>query len=415
MSLSKIKALAVVLTITAMASAQFNSFNNARTTALGGAPLSDISGVYNYPVLMMGYTNQAQVTWFGAGEGAGGTDFGSFIAIKSINDMIAVGAYYNSIGFLVDDDYGLPDHMNTPHILLGFDLGMIKLGVDIFVQLNSNTSSSEVSGNVTDIKRSYTNPGLRLSTEIDLGDLGILGKLGIGMPSYNHDVGINDQNYEISGAYIEVGAEASYPIFNIDLTVGGEFATVNQQQQGNDGNGIPYDDERAALIKFYLSGEVNIMETAAAVLAYEYNRITGTTIESDKNSSEVLYEMKSMEGRNIHAFYAGVENSWDDAWKFDNLQFRTGLRYEITDNITKTDNTLNSDYTKTKGYADRTLVKPIIGLGVSKGPLTLDMALSFGRMFDNTNDDNEVNAEYSHWRGLMAGPTMAAASLTVKF
>jgi len=415
MNLSKIKALAVVLTMAAAASAQFNSFENARTTALGGAPLSDISRVYDYPVLMMGYLNHAQVTWNGAGAASGGTDFGSFIFTKSINDMMAIGVYYNSVGFLSP-----VSPLNTPHLLLGFDLGILQLGADIFIQHNSETENSETAATSTTIEgvERDMNFGARIAAEIEFGDIGLLAKVGIGFPSeLNQRTTINPAGTTISpdeeytGVYLEAGAEVSYPFGDIDLTAGVGYTTVNEQRSGETG-GVPYSDVRNSVLSLYLSGEVNIVETAAAVFAYEYRRGTRTTTAYRNTATPpavTIEDTKTMVGGTAHIFYAGAENSWDDVWKFDNLQLRTGLRYQIVDAITNRTNSDNNDYSKTSDFADRDFIKPIVGLGLSKGPVTLDMALSFGRMFDNDP------ASYTEWRGLMAGPTIATASATVKF
>jgi len=79
-------AAAVTLAFIGAASAQFNTPTNARVDALAGAHISDISGVYRYPVLMTGYLNHIQANW---GENQG------FIGIKSVSETFSVGILAN--------------------------------------------------------------------------------------------------------------------------------------------------------------------------------------------------------------------------------------------------------------------------------------------------------------------------------
>lgn len=422
MNLSKVKVLAVVLTIATAAFAQFNDINNARTRALNNAPLSDVTGVYSYPVLMMGYLNQAQVTWNGTDAASGGTGYGSFIFTKSINDMIALGVVHNSVSFLSGSGAAAPGRLpNTPHFLLGFDLGALKLGVDIFIQHTDSTTKVEtVTPSVTaETKNSFTNFGTRFSADMEFGDIGLLAKLGIGLPSTLEEVTYSNETpntkIEFDGLYLETGAELSYPLGDIDLTAGGEYINLSRQRKGNQpapSDHLPYTKNSRALLALYLAGEVNIMETAAAVFAYEYSRRTTTSEVASGPSTEVR-KTKTMDGIAAHSFYGGVENSWDDTWKFDNFQLRTGLGYDIRSVIYNQSNDRDNAETKRSEFSAHNFIKPIIGMGVSKGLLTLDMALSFGRMFD----EGGVNGarDYDEWRGWLAGPTMVTTTATIKF
>jgi len=230
MSISKIKALAVALTFAAFANAQFYAPSNARMDALSGAPFSDITGVFSYPVLMTGYTDHLQATWGGG-----------IIGVKAVSDVLSVGIaanqglmlgrFYDFAADAIDDDlYGV--NYNIPHLLLGFDLGTVRIGAGVFFEYARSTEAFEV-GDFKEYDRyMIMHPGVRLSTEIDLGDIGLLAKIGMGFPYFGYrneetdDSGRETTNYESDGAlFLEVGAEVSLPLFGADWIIGGEFAT----------------------------------------------------------------------------------------------------------------------------------------------------------------------------------------------
>jgi hypothetical protein len=441
MSISRIKTLAVVLAVAAAANAQFHTPSNARTTALANAPLSDIRDIYAYPVLLMGYLNQAQVTWNAEGrsdEGlGGGSDMGTVFLTKSFGDMFALGIVANQ-GTLLSNAGGpiseafsaLPNEV--PHILLGIDLGTLKIGADIFIEYASDnsevveTTPAEDYIYTTTIKDYHRtmNAGARLSADVALGDMGLLAKIGIGLPSYYDESSASGyppplpngtfKTNSKKGLYFESGAEVSYPLSTVDLTGGIEYTFANYQPYYDAAVPVPNitPEYWHSLFRFYVNGELNIFETAAAVVSYELSRVASTTTNTTpalNNSPEV--KRKTTDGELLNTFYIGVEKTWDKAWKFDSFTLRSGTNYEIAWNFRNTSENRYNDKTHRAGPADHNYVKPVIGAGVSKGPLTIDAALNFGRLFE----DQEKEPDYYEWRGPLTSPAFAVATATMKF
>jgi hypothetical protein len=489
MSLSKIKTLALALTITAAANAQFSTPTNARTFTLGGAPLADIADIYAYPVLLTGYLNQVQATWNGGG---GTTGLGPVFITKSFGDIIGLGIVANNYSLLNDvwsdiagDISGFnPNALpNVPHVLLGFDFGAFKLGADLFFELastnNTTTTTPQKNGPDGDVENNdssvttsnYTrvmNLGTRLSAAIDFGSLGLLVKAGFGFPSFTNErsqegyvetpdgvlVGPYDANNYSQGTerglYVELGAEVSFPVSSVDLTGGLEYTfadfKLDRRVYDNSELNTDYDWSLAAntqlgtndywnsLLRFYVNAEVNILETAAAVVSYEFRRTALTETQTIKEHSEWRtntadrpadrkpdstvapeWNQKNTDGWVYHSFFVGAENVWDNAWIFDSFALRSGLSYTIGWSFENRSNDYYDDTYHRGNPADHdynisTYGKPVIGVGVSKGALTLDAALNFGRLFENYSETS-----HNENRGPLFAPTFAMATATIKF
>lgn len=200
----KIKTLAILLALAGSAAAQFHTPPNARTEAMGGAPLSDMRGVFNYPSLMMDYPNRAQATF----------NTGGVIATKSAGDRFAIGFAANqgrvldtmfyarafgAINANVNDlleEYGLAGgnvyndpyddyRFNIPHLLIGFDLGALKLGANIFCEYSRYSTGFEDDDLEASGRTLIMNPGARLSVGFDGENMGLLVKFGMAFPFYN--------------------------------------------------------------------------------------------------------------------------------------------------------------------------------------------------------------------------------------
>jgi hypothetical protein len=403
MSLSKIKTLAVVLTVAVAASAQFYSPTNARKAGMAGAPMADISSVYNYPVLMMGYLNQIQATFDpGIDDNKNG-----IILTKSLNDEFAIG-FTAKQGLMLNHDFGTSfvttatgvtgadTTFNIPHLLLGFDMGTVKFGADVFIEYTRYSDADEPSGAgaVSTYNRSLIlNPGLRLSADISLGDIGVLGKVGISMPSFNDETesgGTTNATKSEKGLYTEAGAELSLTLLGFDWVFGGSYTLSDHSVKD-----LPFEYLNSSVL-LYVDCEFNILETAVAAIEYSYNRLYGTTINS-VTVGNVTTKTKTTAGTNYHTFAAGLENAWDNAWIFDNVQLRAGANYQIALETGNTSNDQNNDKTRRKDFAEHTIT-PAMGIGVSKSFMTLDLYLDMGR-----------------WAGAFVGPPVALVTGTIKF
>jgi len=440
MSFTKVKAVALALTAVVAVNAQFSTPTNARMAALSGAPMADISDVFSYPVLMLGYTDHAQATW------AGSSSYG-VLGIKAINDMLAIGFAANQ-GLMLDHPFtpsfvtaaatvsGITERQyNIPHLLLGFDLGGIKIGADIFFEYIRERYSSEVIGGGLatgsdthdDTWRLISHPGAKLSVEMAFGDIGVLAKVGAGFPSAKFEtkyvdkepgepIETTESKRNTTGSiYLEMGAEVSLPLMGFDWVVGAEYAFSSYEREVNR---LKLDTTfQNSGFNAYVGCKFSVLETATAALGYEFVRRAGTrTSNSDTTYNDqpffgLVTESEMNKASNAHHWHlisAGIENGWDDVWILDNLQLRTGMRYNINYRVdrTKSEESGTSSVfgsgsddgkSRTKGPAIH-VVTPTIGVGVSKSYLTLDLNLSMGS-----------------WSGLFTGPSVAMVTGTIKF
>lgn len=380
---SRIKAVAVLALVSAgVVSAQFNVPTNARVDALAGAHVSDISGIYRYPVQMIGYLDHIQATW---GQG--------FVGIKSVSDAFSFGVLANQgsmdTAFTAAASNRLNDYFNNnlfddniviPHLLLGFDLGAAAIGADVFFEY-AGYSADNLSGSIV-------NPGVRLSGRFGVADAEVMAKIGLSFPSISASGGNNGKLSSDEGLYIEAGAEAGMPLGGADWLLGLCYTRSGRRFQlgtAVDQNAMAY-----SLLNVYLGVEFNFVETAVAVLGYSFNRNAVITTQPDANGNA----SQSNPINHWHVISAAVENAWDNAWIFDSVYLRGGALYTITSTGGKT-SAPDTDYSQP---AKHSAVQPTIGVGVSKAFITLDLALNPGS-----------------WGGAFTGPDVALVTATVKF
>ncbi|MCL2690018.1 MAG: hypothetical protein FWE57_09275 [Chitinispirillia bacterium] len=401
MSISKVKAIAVVLTMAAAVFAQ----ENARMRSMGFAPMSDISDVFTYPVLMMGYPNQVQATF----------NDGAVIGIKQIGEGFSIGVLANQglmcPGFAdaaITHLNALPggpvggrqfnENFNIPHLLLGFGAGPLNLGLDIFVEYASyNANTVDLAGNDNISKAHILNPGARVSAGLEFGDMELLAKFGMGFPSYGGEYRLGATTTKIDpnskGLYMETGAELSLPIADLDFTAGFGYGFENFNTHNNSTG--PH--EWHSIITVYLGAEFNVLETAAAALGYTFFRFAETDI-MDFPSGNPVSTTKAMDGIHAHVFNLGMENIWDNAWIFDAFALRAGALYALGLPVVR--NTSDGDLrSKIKFPGTHSGVNPTMGFGVSYSFLTLDLALDMG--------------DWSS--GVFAGPAAGLVTGTIKF
>ena len=465
MGLSKVKTLAVVLTIAAAASAQFNGATNARMEALGGAPFSDITGIYAYPSLMTGYTNQVQAT-FGSEYAA--TEPRGFIAVKSINDVLSLGLMANhgmvapepvfaARDFLQDpmdpDNYFnyYYDYNYFPHLLLGLDFGGFSLGADIFFQsasakFKSDSTYSEPGNTFSreDEKfGSITVFGTRISAGIDLGFVSLLAKFGIGFPSFkaNHEWSQSETGQDKlsnpddsedsfeSALYMETGAEAGMSLIGLDLTLGFDYTGSKHEfepyklrtpQTGTPAqNTLRETDHWYSLLDIYLGCEFNVLETMAAAAGYKftrnaYTRTVKTTISIEDPDGIFIpstnpassTETKATEGSHQHTLNAGLENTWDDAWIFDAFSVRAGARYSIYYDFTKG----SYEYERPSMNIKRESNYNSTSIW-SHSPVTP----TFGVGLSKSVFSLDLAFDMGEWQGFTMGPPVAMVTGTLKF
>jgi len=384
-------ATAIALLSISTAPAQFTAPTNARVDALAGAHVSDISGIYRYPVMMTGYLDHVQATW---GQG--------FVGVKSVSSMFSFGVLANqgplapvftaaAVGRL--NGYAFPaglgagnfnDNLVIPHLLLGFDLGAAAIGADVFLEYAGYSASN----GTDDVSGSITHPGARLSGKFGVADAEVMVKIGLGAPSVSASgVAGSDKLTSNAGLYLETGAEAGMSLGGADWVLGACYTRSNHRfALGNaaDPNATAY-----SLLNVYLGVEFNFVETAVAAAGYSLNRSNSVTSQPDVSGSP----SQQFPIDYSHSLYAGLENAWENAWIFDSFQLRGGALYTITSTGGKP-----SDNTNYAQPAIHSTVQPVVGIGVSKAFATIDLSLNPGA-----------------WGGLVTGPDVALVTATIKF
>jgi len=401
--------------------AQFSTPTNARVAALSGAHVSDISGVYRYPVLMTGYLDHIQATW--ANE---------FVGIKSVTDILSVGVLANQGPMSPFFTYDAIDYLNTyfadntlfdtdivvPHLLLGFNFGMVSVGADLFLEYGGySQTDGQTNDDLTDYKGSISNPGFRLSGKVNLASAEILAKFGLGFPSISGSwvLDTNSSSRESEkGLYMEMGAEANLQLGAADLILGLCYTQSNyrfkltETRGRNSRSQLEPETYTYSLFSAYIGTEFNFAETAVAMLGYSIDRLSALTVTDllPLYNDPLMYSGERRVTDPIsywHSIYGGVENAWDKAWVFDSFQLRGGARYVIntlSGEASGGQDTVNGTYPTTEYSlpATHSRVIPTIGIGVSKAFATVDVSLNPGE-----------------WMGLFTGPRVAWVTATVKF
>jgi hypothetical protein len=392
---SKLKMMAAaIIAVVSVGSAfaQFTVPANARVDALAGVPVSDISGVYRYPVMMTGYLDHIQATWGGG-----------FVGVKSVSDAFSIGVLANqgpmdtaftsaAVGAL--NNYGFPatlqwtgtlftDSLVIPHLLLGFDLGSAAIGADIFFEYAGYGATDGTS----DYSGSIANPGARLSAKFSAASAEVMAKFGMGFPSVSASgASTSDKLSSDKGMYMEMGAEVGMPIINADWVLG--FCYTSSDYRFKTGSVSASNTVTNSLLNLYIGTEFNFVETAIAALGYSLRRNAATAQPTASGSQSQTLPIDYTQ-----SIYAGIENAWDKAWIFDSFQLRGGALYTITSTSGKPSNSVN--YAQP---ANHSTIQPKVGVGVSRAFMTIDVSLNPGA-----------------WSGVFTGPEVALVTATVKF
>ncbi|MFP4164884.1 MAG: hypothetical protein ACLFVE_12950 [Chitinispirillaceae bacterium] len=397
------KTIITLLSFAAVASAQFSVPQNARMNSMANTfVIDDITDVYRYPVLMNDYYGHLQATFNTP-----------IVGIKNINDMFSIGATATS-GNMLRSFYGparttlanldgnlnadiFQNQINIPHILLGFDLGTVQLGADVFFEYSRYSSKSEStpdgeSTTETTVSGALTNPGLVFSGKIDVG-FPVMAKFGMGFPSIGGESKtgstVNTEIKSEKGLYMEMGAEAKPSMMGLDWTAGFGYTSESYQFQEDESIGVPYNN---SVLDGYLGFEYDVLETAVSALQYHIMR-TGN--RSGEDDAYTLDEQWS------HQFSAAVENTWVKPWKLDAFQLRAGMDYNINMDVTKahTEAAGTTNESVTKNPANDNGFVPTMGFGFGKGFFQLDMNIGMG----------------SWSNGLFSGPDVGSVTATMKF
>lgn len=403
----KVKTFVALLSFAAVASAQFSVPQNARMSSMANTfIIDDITDVYRYPVLMNDYYGNLQATFNTP-----------IIGIKNMNDMLSIGltanrgnvlrSFYSpartSLANLGVPEASLQNQINIPHILLGFDLGTVQLGADIFFEYSRFSAKSEsepATGSPAEatVGALLMNPGLVFSGKMDVG-FPVMGKIGLGFPSVSGESKSGSQVLtEVKsekGLYMETGAEAKPNMFGLDWTAGLGYTFESYQFQVDENIGVPHLN---SVLAAYLGFEYDVLENAVSALQYQVLRTNTYTYQDAEEGYDNPYDLDEQWS---HVFSAGIENTWVKPWKLDAFQLRAGMNYNINMAVAKaySENSSGTDEATVKNPADDNGFVPTMGLGMGKGFFQLDMFISMG----------------SWSNGFFSGPDVGTVTATMKF
>lgn len=389
-----IKGLLVAVSLFSVGFAQ-----NARIGALGGINIiTDPANVFSLPAYMNDYPDFVQAT--------GGANLAaSFVGIKSLSEHFSLGIIGLKNNMLDDDFYSTAitmineatenvDLKNSmpliPHALVGLNFGAVKIGADVYLELNKakyTYKAEESSGDIKEVGK-VSNFGLVLNANLLFGDLCLSPIFGMSIPSAKHKLDVGDESDETKlekGTSFKFGAEVGVPLFDIDWVAGLMFNTVRYQFV-KDGNIFI-----SNFVNPYLGFEYVLPGDILFVGQYDLG------IEIDKVKPDVDDNPTVTKDNNIsHLIAFGLEKDLVDVWIFDMLTVRGGINWVIGDNI----QVVKNDDTRERidNSTDNSDFSPTVGLGLKKGIFTFDVVSNLGS-----------------WAGIISGPPVVAATITLDF
>jgi hypothetical protein len=399
---------------------------NARINSLGNCEIIDDIGVVgSLPVYMNDYPDVIQATAFKAA-------FGQIVGIKSVGDMIRIGAIANQGGVLKSNFYGRgADIVNQvanpdlpaaggfppiPHLLFGINLPTVKLGFDGFLEYASSKLQSEtdVAGvkATAETKGRIYNGGLVANALINLGDISIMPLIGVGIPRISGleetvapNNTITTERSSESGLFLRAGIQLGLPLAGLDWLVGGIYQMEKYQFASTTAAKTTKTPEYLANFFYgYIGFTGDILDKVLIVTRYGidlgFDNTETTTILPPPDTTQTL--VANFTAVNVkNTFGLGLERPIENFLFFDALTPRAGLDLRVNRAIVKTDGVNSLTTTKTEAKARNpysTIVTPTFGLGVTKGRAAIDVGINIG-----------------DWGGVVSGPTVFIGTVTLDF
>lgn len=412
--------LSALVFFAANSSAQFYP-QNARIDALGGSFIvNDRSDLLRYTAYMGKYVNSAEVSFksapiFGV-KGFGDAFSLGVLANRGLMLNTAGANFYNfaatslnaALGTEANVSTNINDLSNTPqnvpHVLLGFNLGEMGLGLDLFMEYTRtsgkllNNPPDPADEEETKVSATVYNPGIIASLNFGSEAMPISVKAGVGFPNIH---GVIDQpapaeKIEVNSnkrLYLDLGAELGFTLFNLQWTAGTEWLYDRYQFKRDTILTETYGNTRLA---FYAGFETTIAENVLLTLLYDFQ------IRSNGHAPEtVSYENHAFRNNGLtHIISAGLEKPWENAWVFDKFALRAGLDYRITTAVSREHGSSGSDEFKKRVKDDPVFnnFDPRLGLGFTKGFFGLDLVV-----------------HPAEWDKLVNGPGVAQVTASMAF
>ncbi|MBD3319494.1 MAG: hypothetical protein GF350_00185 [Chitinivibrionales bacterium] len=379
--------------------ASFAFAQNARRDALGGTSvIDDMVDILANPADMNNYVDAVQVTYDGS--------VGPAIGIKGVGDLLRVGLWYDNqtvVNSSILADFTATSNLTLdpiPHILLGMDLDAIQLGLDLYweraIEKSKEEDTYDVTGTgtfgtrTTIAKEILSNPGFLLGINLpDVLDMSIW--LGASLPSFkvfNSVEASGDTSYTDESTVkskfpvvdITVGAEATLPISDYDLTAGinadiAAFGKTETEQTGTPDTSYETGSKRFfADLSLYTGVVKEIVEhnALAGIMAQG-----GLQIDRDAPDEITYNDRKTVDNTLSLDIMGGVEKEWDALKRLDAIQARCGLSYSVEQVINHESGDSSSyEYKyREKDAASRTGLAAFLGMGLTKSFFQFDLQI----------------------------------------
>ncbi len=416
------KLLLAATSVALVAMSSFAQFypENARINALGGSFIvDDASDMLRYSAYMNEYTNDVQLSFNGVN---GSPIFG----VKSFNDVFNLGLILNqrlmvnnpagtnfydtSATFLrtLDDQIaGIVKTQSFPHVLLGFNLKPVKIGVDLFYEYSHFRKSIEddpSTGTGTDeeVKGDVNNLGFIASVASTNENFPIAVKFGMGWPKASGSEEVTTANSvtrEVKskgGLFMNGGAELGFTTSALKWTTGLDY--IHNHFQFQDAAGVESNNYFFNNFAAYIGFNADIDASSFVTVLYDFQlRNYGHGPDKEAYAPNARTYSTNLISNILSA---GYENTWTNAWVFDKFVLRTGLNYVISTTIDHVngDGEGGSYSSRVKHETVYNQVNPKIGLGIVKKVFSMDLTV-----------------DPANWAGVMNGPDVATVTATLNF
>ena len=391
---------------------------NARIDALGGASIvKDFSRTLYNPAIMSDFKNHTEIN-FNSGAIMGTASAGnvfSFGAVMNRGLMLryfytGAGAQLNYPPYTVTPAVNIPGAANMqyyPHLLWGFDLSTLRIGLDTYLEWARATyhSSIEVPGayQLVDEELTIWHPGLIAGFEINTNSAEILLHFGGGMPMATGTVTrtniapIGDAKIQTeSGLFARAGFEVTAKLKATDITIGADgryekfqFSQLSplpgaekvRSNKTTDETVIPYLGAKTRLTNGLL------------IVAMERSTIDMLKRENDVGTSDTMdYDLQ-------HTLIFGFEKRFLKPWKFDSIALRAGVNWSAFNTWTTAEGT-TPIVTRATPKPVTTLgpMFPYLGFGISKSFFCMDVLLN-----------------PASWSGALVGPAVSRLTVSLNY
>ncbi len=315
---------------------------------------------------------------------------------------------------------GLDQMPNVPHLLLGLDLDFMTIGLDINYEFARGTTKTEDTDStvafgrfetITETTDKIGTPGVKLSSDILLGDdlkLGIGaefalpraksfssteqtffdagdGALSSSLIENTTEVdkgirlkGFADVATEIADVTWKIGAGVAYDRYKFVRTEESQFDTSGGGSSSSDTTVTgEFPTFRRTNPYAWLGGLKEIQPGLVGGFSY---RFSADLQETTPDSIGYTPNTRIIQTRALtNQIRGGIEKTWEECWRFDQVFARAGLQYDVTTEIDRQtsdgDQGARSYETRTKDPTTFSEMDITLGSGIRKGVFLFDFVV----------------------------------------